>query len=126
MTEEIHRLEIMVRDKDVGKVQRLLAGHVLDLKSQPVVNAKFGKNGVRAVTSGNICEMFLEHVIKNKVAMLTPQEIDVWCMANNRPSKSARYSVIACGKKAGYLKKRGRGKFIEYVIDLSKAKKARG
>jgi hypothetical protein len=125
LTDEITRVEILVKDKDVGKLHRLLVGLALEApKSQPVVNAKLGKNGVHANTSGSLCDLFMDYITKNKPTELTPTQIDEFCVSVGRPAKSARYYAIDCGKKAGFLRKTGKGKMVKYIVNLAKAKKA--
>lgn len=117
------RFEFFVKDEDVGVIQRLLIGKAIELKQKPVLNARLGANGVQAATGGsNICEMFANYLIENKLTEVTPSQIDEFCATIGR-TKSARYYCIDCGKSAGYLRKTGKGKSVKYTVNLAKAKK---
>lgn len=120
MSDEITRVEILVRDRDVGRLQRLLAGIALEQpKSQPVVNASVGTNGVHAKTRGTICDMFREFLITSKVASVTPKDIKAWAQSIGRNPQSAHGYAIKCGITGGYLKRVGKGKGVKYDVLLT-------
>lgn len=125
MNEDMTRVECVVRDKDVGKVQRLLVGIALQAPViQPVVNARLGKNGIKAETGGSLCELLLNHVAKHKLNELTVPDLKAWLASVNRAESSVHYAV-KCGIEAGYLRRVGEGKNVRYLVSQSKAQPKR-
>jgi len=107
------RVELFVDDKKLGDVLRLVQGIALQQPSvDPVVNAKVGKNGVTAVTSGTAIELFKDYLTKNSFAEITTTGIKIWLTSMGRSPTSCRY-IIDLGVQAGLIKPtKVRGKYL--------------
>lgn len=130
IAEGLHRFEILVRDSKVGELQRKLVGLAVKVDGKPVVNAQVGADGsISAVNGGtNICSMFEDMLRTSGVTEITPGAISEWCISIGKPAGSRAYA-IKCGLDAGYLKKKGKGKFTSYLVvkpaPATKTKQAR-
>ena len=61
------RVEFFCDDKRLAHALTSLAGIAMNLKVEPVVNAKKGRNGLKAETSGAMLEMFAQRLKDQKV-----------------------------------------------------------
>lgn len=112
------RIETFCDDKNLPRVLHALTGLVLGQPSiQPVANAKAGKNGVKAKTSGELLEMFEAHAKKHHLKEVTPTQLKAFAVEHGYSEGS--YSLILSKMiKAKHLKKKpgAKGNRMAYLI----------
>lgn len=101
------RIEFFVEDKNLHKVLHGVAGMALNLKADPVANAKIEKGRVKAETGGTLTEV-AARALKGRSEVTTKELGDI-AVANGRQHSSSGYiatqlkelGLIKPGKKHG-------------------------
>ena len=83
------RIEAFCDDKNLPRVLHALAGLVHGQPAiQPVANAKVKNGVIRAKSSGDIVEMFAEHLKTNKISIVIPADIRAFAVKHGYAEKS--------------------------------------
>ena len=98
MAEDIFRVTFFVKDKDLARAKRALVGIAIDMKDEPVVNAKArastatAEPAVTAETGGNVTEMLMKYLQgKPEITAFTSKDAARFLESIGRSAQSASY-----------------------------------
>jgi hypothetical protein len=114
------RIEAFCEDKNLPRILHQLKGLVLGQPGiQPVSNAKAGKNGVKAKTSGDLMEMFEAHAKKHGLKEVAPKQLKTFAVEHGYAEGS--YSAILSKMLAAKHLRKKPGKAALYLVTIPKA-----
>lgn len=119
------RIEFFCEDKNLPVVLHGINGRALNLNVLPVANAVKKKGGVEAETSGDVVEIVVAWLKREKRKEITRQELKALCLA---VGKSESYIQSAATKlmKSGLFtksKQKHNGHHVTFVLKTKPAKK---
>lgn len=117
------RIECFVDDKNLARALIALQGVAIQQPAvQPVINAEVGEDGIKATTSGSLCELFLDHIVKNKITYVRRTDIKDWLVNTQKRGPGSTAYLAKCGMAAGFLKKdsKSKGAKTAYMVVLPK------
>lgn len=111
--------DVYVEDKRLGDFFKAIAGLV---RGQPrpvhiinVEQTKGGKLKAKANGSGNLVDLFTDHLVKSKVKQFRPKEVKDW-LAKQGMSKLSYSYVLNNLRKSGLLKRSGKSSAVVYTV----------
>lgn len=108
---------LFVEDKKLAEVLRSLAGLAVapGPVPVPVINAKKGRNGLEAVTNGQLVALFQKWLAAEKLTKITAKDARGFVRSVGKAEAAYTYAI----KKAieyGLLKKTGKGTKSAYTV----------
>lgn len=112
------KVTYLVKDEDVGRALRSVAGIAFDVEALPVVNLRRTNDGRSvAETAGTLPEMFAAHLQRAKPERVTRSYAREWLVSIGRRSSMSASHVIKKAYAAGLLKKHGSGTSVWYSVN---------
>ena len=108
------RIECFCEDKALARVMHALAGQVADLRVVPAANVKKVNGKLEAKTNGNLIELLTAWLKKRKAEEITVGDARQF---GSEHGYGPEY-VLAKAKKAGIIRKIGKGTKTGYKVVL--------